>query len=74
MCSAALDHLLFLLVVLVVPAKGWGWRHTVLALTCFTVGHAITLAAVALGGLSVSARIVEPTIAATIVGIALFDR
>jgi HupE / UreJ protein len=68
---SGLDHLLFLLVVL---ATGWGWRRTALALTCFTIGHAISLAAVALGGLSLPASIVEPAIAATIVGMALFDR
>ena len=66
-----LDHLLFLLVVL---ATGWGWRRTALALTVFTVGHAISLAAVVFGGFSAPERIVEPAIAATIVGVAVFDR
>jgi hypothetical protein len=66
-----LDHMLFLLVVL---ATGWGWRHTALALTVFTAGHAISLAAVAIGGFSAPARLVEPAIAATIVGMVLFDR
>lgn len=65
------DHLLFLLVVL---ATGWGFRQILLALTCFTLGHGITLAASALWGFGVPATIVEPTIAATIVGLALFDR
>jgi hypothetical protein len=68
---SGLDHMLFLLVVL---TTGWGWRRTALALTCFTAGHAISLAAVALGGVSLPATIVEPAIAATIVGMALFDR
>jgi HupE / UreJ protein len=66
-----LDHMLFLLVVL---ATGFGWRQIALALSCFTVGHAITLAVTAWGGLQVPASIVEPAIAATIVGMALFDR
>jgi hypothetical protein len=66
-----MDHLLFLLVVL---AGGWGLRPTVLALTCFTAGHAITLAGVAWGGWAVPPRMVEPAIAATIVGMAWFDR
>ena len=66
-----LDHLLFLLVVL---ATGWAWRSALLALTCFTAGHAATLAAVALGGVTAPAHMVEPAIAATIVGMALFDR
>lgn len=68
---SGLDHMLFLLVVL---ATGWGWRRTALTLTVFTAGHAISLAAVAIGGLSAPANIVEPAIAATIVGLALFDR
>ena len=65
------DHLLFLLVVL---ASAWGLRPALLALSCFTVGHAITLAASALGGLSVPASLVEPAIALTIVGMALVER
>ncbi len=65
------DHLLFLLVVL---ATGWSLRQTVLALSCFTVGHFITLAGSAWLGWAVPASIVEPAIAATIVGLALFDR
>lgn len=68
---SGLDHMLFLLVVL---ATGWGWRSAAQALTVFTAGHAITLAAVLIGGFSAPARIVEPAIAATIVGMALFDR
>lgn len=66
-----LDHLLFLLVVL---ATGLGWRQMVLALTCFTIGHATTLAASVLGGWTVSSALVEPAIAATIIGMAMFDR
>jgi hypothetical protein len=65
-----MDHLLFLLVVL---ATGWSLRQTVLALTCFTAGHAITLAVCTWGGLAVPSRVVEPAIAATIIGMALFD-
>lgn len=65
-----LDHLLFLLVVL---AAATGWRQVLLTLTCFTLGHAITLSMSLLGGWSVPAMVVEPTIALTIVGIALYD-
>jgi hypothetical protein len=64
------DHLLFLLVVLV---SGWRWRQVLLALTCFTLGHATTLAASLWGGIHLPAAIVEPAIAATIVAMALFD-
>jgi hypothetical protein len=65
------DHLLFLLVVL---AAAWNFRQVVLALTCFTAGHALTLVACVWYGLSVPSSLVEPGIAATIVGMALFDR
>ncbi len=65
------DHLLFLLVVL---AAGWGWKPLLGALTCFTAGHALTLLACVWGGWSAPAALVEPAIAATIVGLAAFDR
>ncbi|QCB46849.1 HupE/UreJ family protein [Hydrogenophaga sp. PAMC20947] len=65
------DHLLFLVVVI---ASGWRLRAIALALTAFTVGHAITLLAVAFGQVSVSPALVEPAIAATIVAMAVFDR
>lgn len=64
------DHLLFLLVVL---SAGWHWRALLGALTCFTAGHALTLAACVWGGWSLPDRIVEPAIAVTIVGMAAFD-
>ncbi len=65
------DHLLFLLVVL---AAAWNFRQVVLALTCFTAGHAVTLIACVWYGFSLPSGLVEPAIAATIVGMALFDR
>jgi hypothetical protein len=64
------DHLLFLLVVL---AAGWTWRQVLLALTAFTLGHCVTLVISVWGGVNVPATIVEPAIAATIVGMALYD-
>jgi hypothetical protein len=64
------DHLLFLLVVLL---AGWSRRDVVLALSLFTLGHATTLVLVRVAGLSLSPAIVEPLIAATIVGMAAFD-
>lgn len=64
------DHLLFLLVVL---AAGWGWRTLLAALSCFTAGHALTLALGVWTGWSVPAGVVEPAIAATIVGMVAFD-
>jgi hypothetical protein len=66
-----MDHLLFLLVVL---ATGFGLRNTLITLSCFTAGHASTLVASVMWGFTAPAAIVEPAIAATIVGMALFDR
>lgn len=63
------DHLLFLLVVL---AAGWGWRTLLAALSCFTGGHALTLALSVWAGWSVPAGVVEPAVAATIVGMVAF--
>ncbi len=67
---AGFDHLLFLLVVL---AAGWNWRHVLVALTCFTLGHCVTLAISVWGGVRIPPSVVEPAIAATIVGMALYD-
>jgi len=65
-----LDHLLFLMVVLSV---GWGWKQVFTALSVFTLGHAASLMAVVYGGLTAPARIIEPAIAVTIIGLALYD-
>lgn len=65
-----LDHLLFLLVVLV---TGWGWRHIVLALSVFTVGHAVTLTISSFYSISLPSSIIEPAIAATIIIMAAYD-
>jgi HupE / UreJ protein len=65
-----LDHLLFLLVVL---SSAVGWRQVLLLLTCFTVGHAVTLSLSLVAGLQVPSNVVEPIIALTIVGMAFFD-
>lgn len=68
------DHLLFLLVVLAdaVGARR-GWRQALALMTVFTLGHGLTLAATALGGLALPASRVEPAIAATIVVMAVFS-
>ncbi len=65
-----LDHLLFLLVVL---ATGWGWRHILLALSVFTLGHAMTLIITSFYSIPLAPGIIEPAIAATIVGMAGYD-
>jgi len=69
-----LDHVLFLLVVLAsLAGAGAGWRQALGMLTCFTAGHALALAASARGLVRVSSSLVEPAIAASIVGMAAFD-
>lgn len=64
------DHLLFLVLLV---AAGGGARRVLFALSTFTLGHAITLTAVATGAVSVSSSWVEPAIAATIVAMAAMD-
>ncbi len=68
---AGFDHLLFLGVTLV--GGGAAWRRVLLALTCFTVGHAVTLGLAVTGAVNVTPSIVEPAIAATLIGMALLD-
>ncbi len=65
-----LDHLLFLLVVV---SAGWGWKKLLTTLSIFTVGHAISLMTVVYSGITFPENIVEPAIAATIIGLALYD-
>jgi len=67
---SGVDHMLFLLVVLSAARTP---RALVGVITCFTLGHALTLLACVWGGVSLSSGIVEPAIAATIVGMAGFD-
>lgn len=65
-----LDHLCFLLTLLVAAA---GWRSWVSLLTAFTVSHSLTLVLAALGWVQVPARLVEPAIAASIVWLAVLN-
>ena len=64
------DHLLFLLVVLFSCRN---WQSVLLTISCFTIGHAITLSISLFGGISASPVIVEPAIAATIIGALIFE-
>jgi hypothetical protein len=64
------DHLLFLLVVLSV---GGTLLNLIGLLSSFTLGHAVTLFASLWGAVSVSDRLIEPGIAATIFCMAAFD-
>lgn len=65
-----LDHLCFLLTV-VVALKSW--RTWLAVLTSFTVAHSLTLMATLLSGFTVPSRVVEPAIAASIVGVAFLN-
>ena len=58
------DHLLFLFGLLLVCAT---FRSIVAIISCFTVGHSITLALATFDLVNVSAALVEPLIAASIV-------
>ena len=62
------DHLLFLLTIIV---AGVGWRYWLGVVTGFTVAHSITLGLAMLGYVRLSATIVEPLIALSIVLMAL---
>ena len=58
------DHLLFLCGLLVVSRKFGG---TLAIITCFTLAHSVTLALAALNVVSISAKIIEPLIAVSII-------
>lgn len=62
------DHLLFLAALLL---GGGGWLALLRIVTAFTLAHSLTLALAALGIVSISARVVEPLIAASIVWVAI---
>lgn len=62
-----IDHLLFVLALLLIVR---GWRQIVATVTAFTLAHSITLAAAALGWLSVPIAPVEAIIALSIVFVA----
>lgn len=58
------DHLLFLLALLAVCAS---FRASVRVISCFTLGHSLTLVLATLDWVNVTARLAEPLIAASIV-------
>jgi hydrogenase/urease accessory protein HupE len=64
------DHLLFLLTIMIASAN---WRYWIRVVTSFTLAHSITLTLSALGLMHVSARLVEPAIAASIVLLAIHN-
>jgi hydrogenase/urease accessory protein HupE len=67
------DHLLFLCGLLVVSRK---FKEVLGIITCFTLAHSVTLGLAALNFISLSAKIVEPVIAVSIifVGVENFRR
>jgi hypothetical protein len=62
------DHLLFLLMLVLALRR---WRPVLLAETAFTVSHALTFSATALGWIHVSAQAAEACIAVSLVLVAL---
>ena len=64
---SGIDHLLFVLALLIITGGGWRLVKTV---TAFTVSHSITLTAATLGYVHIPQRPVEATIALSIVFVA----
>ena len=58
------DHLLFLFGLLIVTRN---FTSSIKIITCFTIAHSITLAVATLSLVTISSRVVEPLIAASIV-------
>jgi len=78
--ATGLDHVLFLLGLLLgagtIAGNGGAreaGRELVVVVSGFTLGHSLTLALAALGIVSVSPRVVEPAIAASIVVVAAWN-
>jgi hypothetical protein len=66
------DHILFIVAL----AAGYGlthWRHLLILVTAFTVGHSVTLALATLRLLHVDGALVEVLIPLTILATALYD-
>jgi HupE/UreJ protein len=66
--GAGLDHLLLVAALVLLAA---GMRALVTTITAFTLGHSVTLTAVALGVIAPSSALAELAIAATLVVVAL---
>lgn len=68
--AGALDHLLFLL-VLVAPFRARDWRTLLVVASAFTVGHSVTLALAVTDLVHAPTRLIEFLIPLTIVGAGL---
>ena len=64
------DHLLFLLTIIIAAA---GWRYWLVVVTSFTIAHSITLSLSALNIIRIPANVVEPGIALSIMIMALLN-
>lgn len=62
------DHLFFLLGLLLVCVR---WQSLLIIITCFTVGHSLTLALATLDVVRLPTRLTEPLIATTILFVGL---
>ncbi|MEL7022639.1 MAG: HupE/UreJ family protein [Pseudomonadota bacterium] len=67
---AGIDHILFLIALCAVY-RLQQWKHVLILVTAFTIGHSITLALVSLGSLSIPSSLIEFLIPVTIVVVAL---
>ncbi len=67
---SGIDHLLFVLSIIVVAAS---WRYWLVVITSFTIAHSITLVLSALNLVRIPVNIIEPSIAASLVLMALLN-
>lgn len=66
------DHILFV-VALCAVYRAAQWKHILILVTAFTIGHSITLALSALGIVNISADLIEFLIPLTILATAIFN-
>ncbi|MEN1785357.1 MAG: HupE/UreJ family protein, partial [Bacteroidota bacterium] len=69
---AGYDHILFL-VALCAVYRMEQWRHILLLVTAFTIGHSVTLALVSLELFAIPSKIIKFLIPATILATALHN-
>lgn len=67
-----IDHVLFL-VALIISYNFKEWKGVLILATAFTIGHSVTLALASMDAFSVSSRLVEIFIAASIAVTALYN-
>ncbi|MEM6818145.1 MAG: HupE/UreJ family protein [Pseudomonadota bacterium] len=67
---AGIDHILFL-VALCAVYRLQQWKHILILVTAFTIGHSVTLAWVSLGSVTIPSQVIEFLIPTTIVIVAV---